>query len=72
MRKEKEMFREALEWLEANYDDTDFDKLAQELPTICNKYKGSGLWQSLVYAVLDHLEAKAKYERSCKDANTQS
>lgn len=43
MRKEKEMFREALEWLAANYEDTDFDKLAQELPTICNKYKGSGL-----------------------------
>ncbi|QEH68193.1 hypothetical protein [Cellulosilyticum sp. WCF-2] len=64
MLKERQMFDDAYKWLEENYDNTDFDKLAQELPTICNRYKGSGLWQSLVYAVLDHLEAKAKYERS--------
>ncbi len=58
------MFREALEWLEKNYDDTDFEKLAKELLYMSSKYKGSGLWQNLVYAVLDHLEAKVKYERS--------
>lgn len=63
MKKEKEMFVDALQWLEVNYNNTDFEKLAQELPTICQKYKGSGLWQNLVYAVLEHLEAKAKYER---------
>lgn len=62
MEKEKEMFREALEWLEVNYNNTDFDKLVAEIPTLCKKYKGSGLWQNLVLAVLDHLEAKAKYE----------
>lgn len=69
MRKEKEMFREALEWLEKNYDATNFDKLAQELPMICQKYKGSGLWQNLVYAVLDHLEAKARYEQRIRNKN---
>lgn len=66
MRKEREMFAVALEWLEENYNDTDFDKLARELPIMCNKYKGSGLWQNLVYAVLEHLEAKAKYEMRTK------
>lgn len=70
MKKEREMFREALEWLDENYYDTDFDKLARELPTICLKYRGSGLWQSLIYAVLDHLEAKAKYERSISNEKT--
>ena len=70
MKKEREMFREALEWLDENYNNTDFDKLAQELPTMCQKYRGSGLWQSLIYAVLDHLEAKAKYERSIGNGNT--
>ncbi|ADZ82680.1 hypothetical protein [Cellulosilyticum lentocellum] len=72
MLKERQMFDDAYKWLEENYDNTDFDKLSQELPNICNRYKGSGLWQSLVYAVLDHLEAKAKYERSKQHANTQS
>ena len=71
MLKERQMFDDAYKWLEENYDNTDFDKLAQELPIICNRYKGSGLWQSLVYAVLDHLEAKAKYERSKQHANTK-
>lgn len=71
MRKEREMFREILEWLEKNYDDTNFDKLAEELPCMCSKYKGSGLWQNLVYAVLDHLEAKAKYERSKNESENR-
>lgn len=63
MRKEREMFRDIEQWLDENYENTDFDKLAQELPVMCNRYKGSGLWQNLVYAIVDHLEAKAKYER---------
>lgn len=57
------MFEEAYKLLETNYDNTDFDRLAAEIPTLCRKYKGSGLWQNLVLAVLEHLEAKAKYER---------
>ena len=64
MRKEREMFDDAFKWLEQNYDNTDFDKLASEIPTLCKKYKGSGLWQNLILAVLDHLEAKAKYEKN--------
>ena len=64
MRKEREMLRDIEQWLEENYENTDFDKLAKELPIMCNRYKGSGFWQNLVYATVDHLEAKANYERS--------
>lgn len=61
------MFEEAYKLLEINYDSTDFDRLSAEIPTLCKKYKGSGLWQNLVLAVLEHLEAKAKYERKMEN-----
>ena len=66
MRKEREMFAEALNFLERHYEQTDFNQLALELPQQCRRYKGSGLWQNLILAVVDHLEAKAKYEQRIK------
>lgn len=66
MRKEKEMFDEAFKWLETNYENADFNKLAQEYAelSILKKFKGSQLWQKLLLDVIEHLEAKAKYEKS--------
>lgn len=62
--KEKQMFEEAYNLLEKHYNDKDFEQLTKEFVDINNKFRGSGLWKNLVLAVLDHLEAKAKYERS--------
>lgn len=61
--REKEIFEEAYNLLEKHYNDKDFEQLTKEFIEINNKFRGSGLWQNLVLAVLDHLEAKAKYER---------
>lgn len=61
--REKEIFEEAYNLLEKHYEDKDFEQLTEEFLEINNKFRGSGLWQNLVLAVLDHLEAKAKYER---------
>lgn len=61
--REKEIFEEAYNLLEKHYEDKDFEQLTNEFIEINDKFRGSGLWQNLVLAVLDHLEAKAKYER---------
>lgn len=61
--REKEIFEEAFNLLEKHYNDKDFEQLTNEFVEINNKFRGSGLWQNLVLAVLAHLEAKAKYER---------
>lgn len=67
--REKEIFEEAYKLLEKHYEDKDFEQLTKEFLEINDKFRGSGLWQNLVLAVLDHLEAKAKYER--RKANEQ-
>ena len=61
--REKEIFEEAFNLLEKHYNDKDFEQLTNEFVEINNKFRGSGLWQNLVLAVIAHLEAKAKYER---------
>ena len=63
MRKEKEMFDVAFKFLELHYNDKDLELVAQELPIMCSKFKGSGLYQNLIIAVVEHLEAKLKYEQ---------
>lgn len=57
------MFEEAFILLEKHYNDKDFEQLTKEFLEINSKFKGSGLWKNLVFAVLDHLEAKSNYER---------
>ena len=63
MRKEQEMFNVAFDFLQRHYNDKDLELVAQELPIICSKFKGSGLYQNLIIAVVEHLEAKLKYEQ---------
>lgn len=63
MRKEQEMFSIALDFLKRHYDDKNLELVAQELPTICSRFKGSGLYQNLILAVVAHLEAKLNYEK---------
>ena len=63
MRKEKEMFDVAFKFLEIHYNDKDLELVAQELPIMCSKFKGSGLYQNLIIAVVEHLEKKLKYEQ---------
>lgn len=63
MRKEKEIFDAAFKFLELHYNDKDLELVAQELPTICSKFKGSGLYQNLIIAVVEHMEKKLKYEQ---------
>ncbi len=60
MIKEKKFFDEALEFMGENYN-TDWDKLGERLPQVCSKYS-SPLWGKLILSVVEHLEAKAKYE----------
>ena len=62
MRKEQKMFSVALEFLERHYNDKDLELVAKELPTICSKFS-SRLYQNLIIAVVEHLEAKLKYEQ---------
>lgn len=62
MRKEQKMFSVALEFLERHYNDKNLESVAQELPTICSKFS-SRLYQNLIIAVVEHLEAKLKYEQ---------
>lgn len=66
MRKEKEMFEVAFDFLERHYNDENLELVAQELPIICSKFKGSKLYQNLIIAVVAHLEAKLKYEKGLK------
>ena len=66
MKKEREMFNVALEFLECHYNDKDLELVSQELPTMCSKFKGSGLYQNLILAVVAHLEAKLNYEKGLK------
>lgn len=66
MRKEKEMFSIAFDFLERHYNDKDLELVSQELPIMCSKFKGSGLYQNLILAVVAHLEAKLKYEKELK------
>lgn len=63
MRKEQEIFNVAFDFLERHYNDKDLELVAQELPTICSRFKGSGLYQNLIIAVVEHLEKKLKYEQ---------
>lgn len=63
MRKEKEMFSVAFDFLSRHYNDKDLELVAQELPIICTKFRGSGLYQNLIIAVVEHLEAKLLYEQ---------
>ena len=63
MRKEHEMFNTAYDFLERHYNDKDLELVAQELPIICSRFKGSGLYQNLILAVVAHLEAKLNYEK---------
>lgn len=62
MRKEQKMFSVAFEFLERHYNDKNLESVAQELPTICSKFS-SRLYQNLIIAVVEHLEAKLKYEQ---------
>lgn len=66
MRKEKEMFSVAFDFLERHYNDKDLELVAQELPTICSRFKGSGLYQNLIIAVVEHLEKKLNYEKGLR------
>lgn len=63
MRKEQEIFNVAFDFLERHYNDKDLESVAQELPTICSKFRGSGLYQNLILAVVEHLEKKLLYEQ---------
>ena len=63
MRKEHEMFNAAFDFLERHYNDKDLELVAQELPIICSRFKGSGLYQNLILAVVAHLEDKLNYEK---------
>lgn len=63
MRKEQKMFNVAFDFLERHYNDKNLESVAQELPIICSKFKGSGLYQNLIIAVVAHLEAKLLYEQ---------
>lgn len=63
MRKEQEIFSVAFDFLERHYNDKNLELVAQELPTMCSKFKGSGLYQNLIIAVVAHLEAKLNYEK---------
>ena len=63
MRREQEIFQTAFSFLERHYDDKDLELVAQELPIICSKFRGSKLYQNLIIAVVAHLEAKLKYEK---------
>ena len=63
MKKEKEIFDTAFKFLELHYNDKDLELVAQELPIICSRFKGSGLYQNLILAVVAHLEAKLNYEK---------
>ena len=63
MRKEKEMFDVAFKFLELHYNDKNLESVAQELPAIFSRFKGSGLYQNLILAVVAHLEAKLLYEQ---------
>lgn len=66
MRKEKEMFEVAFDFLERHYNDENLELVAQELPTMCSRFKGSGLYQNLLISVVEHLEAKINYEKGLK------
>lgn len=66
MRKEKEMFEVAFDFLERHYNDENLELVAQELPIICSKFKGSGLYQNLLISVVEHLEAKLNYEKGLR------
>ena len=63
MKKEKEIFDTAFKFLERHYNDKDLELVAQELPIICSRFRGSKLYQNLILAVVAHLEAKLKYEQ---------
>lgn len=63
MRKEQEIFQVAFDFLERHYNDKDLELVSQELPTICSRFKGSGLYQNLIIAVVEHLEKKLLYEQ---------
>ena len=63
MKKEKEIFDTAFKFLELHYNDKDLELVAQDLPIICSRFKGSGLYQNLILAVVAHLEAKLNYEK---------
>ena len=66
MRREQEIFQTAFNFLERHYDDKDLELVAQELPTICSRFKGSGLYQNLIIAVVEHLEKKLNYEKGLR------
>ena len=63
MRREQEMFNVAFDFLQHHYNDKDLELVAKELPAICSRFKGSGLYQNLIIAVVAHLEAKLNYEK---------
>lgn len=63
MGKEKEMFDVVFNFLERHYNDKDLELVAQELPAMCSKFRGSGLYQNLIIAIVEHLEAKLRYEQ---------
>ena len=62
MRKEQKMFSVAFDFLQRHYNDENLESVAQELPAICSKFS-SGLYQNLIISVVEHLEAKLKYEQ---------
>lgn len=69
MEEETKMFAEALRFLRDYYDEPDWDELAKELPILCNKYKGSKLFASLLLAVLDHIENIYRWKKSQMTSN---
>ena len=66
MKREQKMFNVAFDFLERHYNDKDLELVGQELPTICSKFS-SRLYQNLIIAVVEHLEAKLKYEQERRE-----
>ena len=62
---EEKFFKEALDILKTYYNDTDWDKLTEDLVPIMQRYK-SELWVDLVMIVVAHLTRKYNYESAKK------
>ena len=67
MLKEKKMFDEAYEFLEAHYNDKDMDLVAKELPEVCSRYT-TPLWGELICDVVSHLERKMKWTKQQEES----
>lgn len=61
MIKEKKFFDEAFEYLQKNYNNTNWEQMGEEFPSVCAKYS-SKLWGELLALCVEHLERKYNYE----------